>query len=223
MYRLGTRERKRKRRLVWLAAGLGGVLIIAVGLLIIHLLRPTTTIKQAAAVTTKVAATSQPTKVFNEGIFSISVPSDWRLASHEQQPYNIYTWESDPKKSTSQQLQIYVDSTPANFAVNRALAIEASGSQLSVLGEASDNCSEFTKGSATTVGTRAKWQGIDFLCDLANYERDVIGTVSGDGINTVVLKAPNGATHQLFFTFTERGVNGNYAPFYNALDSFKLQ
>jgi len=74
------------------------------------------------------------------------------------------------------------------------------------------------------VGASAKWQGIDFLCDQNNLERDVVGTSSLDGINTVSLNSPSGGgAHKFFFTYTNQSINGDYSVFTDAVTSFKMK
>jgi hypothetical protein len=105
---------------------------------------------------------------------------------------------------------------------NRVLIIHGESDHLGTDGSVSDNCSTFTGGTSKS-STPAKWEGVAFLCDQANQQRDVVGTSSTDGVNVVLLKSPgNGAMHKYFFTYTDYSINSDYTVFYNALNSFRM-
>jgi hypothetical protein len=71
--------------------------------------------------------------------------------------------------------------------------------------------------------THAKWSGINFLCDLGNYLRDVVGTSSPEGINSVTLTGNTTGKHTLFFMYTDNTPSPDYSTFINALKSFQLK
>ena len=90
----------------------------------------------------------------------------------------------------------------------------------------SENCVNFTdakyKDGRTGIAP-AKWQNIDFLCDMANIQRPVVGAISSDGINYIKLTGPTTGEHKLFIVFADYGVNPNYSVLYDILDSFKMK
>jgi hypothetical protein len=187
-------------------------------------LKPDTKIKQSQGVVTNITFDSGKTKHIEQQNFSIDLPADWEVVGHDERPLSIFRYRGTGKKSSGRQLEIYEDTIPVNFAINRVLSIEASNNRLTLRGSVSDNCAEFTKDTAKgQVGTKAKWQGIDFLCDLANYQRNVVGTSSPDGINSVMLHGPTTGTHHYFFSYTENSFNDDYSPFYSILQSFSLK
>lgn len=188
------------------------------------LLKPNTQLKQASALTSKITYTKQ-TQHFDEALFGIDIPAGWERAPKQPGPYNIHAWQTSRNGSDGQLIQIFEDTIPVNYAVNRALIVEGQGTHLELKGEASDNCAEFTKGVSATpnqIGARAKWQGVDFLCDQANTTRDVIGTSSPDGINVVVLRTSTGVPHKYLFSYTNHGVSPDYSLFLNAVQSFQM-
>ncbi len=226
MYQVGQRGRKKngRRRLIWLVIALLclGFMAWVVIFLLSHL-KSKMTIKQAPAITTKVTYDAK-TKHYDEPDFEIDLPLDWQVAaSPANGPYHLYRWQD----KAGQLIEIYQDTIPVNFAVNRVLIVEGQVDHLQPSGTASDNCSVFTKSvtaAPNQVGVPAKWQDVSFLCDQYNKQRDVVGTSSTDGVNTVILKQPStGASHQFFFTYTNHSTNPDYTPFYNALNSLRLR
>jgi hypothetical protein len=226
MYRVGAKSRARRKRIIRWTLGLSTLAVLLVGgFLIQRVLHPTTSVSQSKAVVTKVKATTTPLKFYDEAGFSIELPSDWKVGERSLAPYNVYRWQGTSKSSNATMLEIYQDTIPVNFVVNHVLAVSPNGDQISAEGDVSDNCANFTKDTSPTpgvYGVRGKWQGTDFLCDLSNIERNVVGTSSPGGINSVTVKGPSGS-HKFFFTFTDHSLNSDYTPFYNALLSFRVK
>lgn len=228
MYRVGNKSRLRRQRRIRLAIGLSLLVVFGVGgWFIQRALRPHTTLSQSKAVVTTVKATSTPLKTYDETAFTIDLPNDWKVGERSTAPYNVYRWQGTSKSTNATLLEIYVDTIPVNVAVNHVLAIEANGPQITPDGDISDNCANFTKDTSPTPGTyggvHGRWQGIDFLCDLNNSERNVVGTSSATGINSVTVKGPTNLTHKFFFSFTDHSLSSDYTPFTNALLSFRVK
>lgn len=220
-YRIKTKLPKRRWPLFLAVAGLvflvGGVIIF-----ILQNLKSNTVVTQAAPVIRKVTATSVPVKAFEEPGFHIELPDDWKLISHLDSPYNLYHFQGTAKANTSRILEVYQDIIPTNFMVNRVQPIEANGEHVTLVGNVSENCADFTKGppAAGQRGTPAKWNGIDFLCDLNNPLRNVVGTSAIGGINKISLKSSGGQEHLFFFAYTDNSIAPDYTTFYTALSSF---
>jgi hypothetical protein len=220
-FRHKTKSHKPRRTALYL---IGAVVLVALGYLISQVLRPTTSLQQSAAVTSEVVVQKPATKTIQESFFSFTAPADWRLLSHETKPYNVSTWVKTDPKISGRSLKIYVDSTPATLGVNRAMQIQTDGRHMTPIGLVSDNCSTFTKATSNppSVSTPAIWNGLPFLCDLGNPARDVVGTVSADGLNKVVLNGPKAGKHTFFFTYNEQNIQGDYDIFSKILETFKL-
>ena len=227
-YRIHHREQgKRKGRIIALIIVIIFIiLLIFLGIFIRNQLKPQVSVKQAKAISSKISYDTK-TKHYDEGDFGIDLPTTWGPLPRPDGPYKSFTWQSALKGGDAQQIEIYQDVIPVNFAVNRMQVIEAAEDQLRLVETVSDNCSKYTKGVTAApgqTGVPAKWQGVDFLCDQSNTSRDVIGTSSTDGINTVILKSQNsGLTHKFFFTYTNHSVNPDYTVFADALQSFRMQ
>ncbi|MEI6755812.1 MAG: hypothetical protein WCK80_02250 [bacterium] len=220
------KKSKKKRRLV---RALVAALVILIGFVIYHFisqaLQPKVVIKQSNSYETKVEYKNQ-TRQFDAPMFKIELPVSWRETAVESGTYKTYAFTSTDNKDP-QLITIYVDSTPINLATNRVLSVQAQGDRVGVIGAVSDNCTNFTKNEPLQngqQGVNAKWQGISFICDSISPTRNVVGSGSTDGLNTVVLTSPNdGATHRFYFTDNFTGPNPDYNVFINALSSFRLK
>lgn len=223
MYRVGSKPNKKKRRWpLWLAACFIVLLLVIGGVFLGTRVHTPTNITQAAAVTTKVNSAAVMSKLFSEPGFELKLPTDWTLREHITAEYNIYRFQGTGKVSVGQILDVYQDSTPVNFPVNRVQPVEASGTHITANGSISDNCADFTKAAPASgqSGNPAKWQNVDFLCDLHNTARNVVGTSAAGSVNKVVVQGDSGANHNFFFAYTDHGLTPNYGPLYGAIESF---
>lgn len=230
-YKLGTRSAgKRRRRLIRLTAAAGLlVALVFVGMhstvAVKHALEPRTSIKQSAAATTKIAY-DKKTVTYSQPDFTVELPATWKPVPRPAGPYQTYSWSTSDSGTDGQEITVYQDTIPVNFAVNRALVVEGQVDHLQVTGTVSDNCTTFTSSlhGSGQAGVPAKWQGISFLCDRANATRDTVGTSSADGVNTVLLKnSSTGMTHKYFFTYTNHSINADYSVFYDMLRNLKMK
>ena len=226
MYQAGQPQKiKRRRWLRWVVIVIIILLLLLLGLWIRNYFKPDTSIHQSAAKTTKISFTSK-TKHYDEGDFGIDLPATWQPLSRPPHTYNSFTWQSPDRVSDGQQIEIYEDTIPVKFASNRALIVSGEGDHLSLESGVSDNCSQYTVQTHTTpntVGVLAKWNNVFFLCDQGNTQRDVVGTSSTDGINTVILQSQrNGKKHKFFFTYTDYSQSADYTVFTDAITSLKM-
>lgn len=223
MYREGRRTKNRGKLFASVLALAAAVVLGAAIVLALH--RPwfasQTTIVQSPAVNTVVSG-DEPMNDFEEPLFSVSLPSDWQLTAHTDQHY---TWQSS-QKVANKQLEIYVDNLPSTMMVNRVLPVVSAGAHVHTLAQVSGNCVDFVKptpAQAAGADLAASWHGVPFLCDLHNYERDVVGTSSAGAINSVTLTGASTGQHQFFFVFTDRSVSPDYSALYQALQSFSVR
>lgn len=231
LYRVGEREKqpkKGRKRITWLIS------LIIIILLLIWLyffvsaaLKPKTVIKQAKETSTNITYEAK-TKHWDEPDFGIDLPATWNMLPRPEPSYQTFTWSNGDSHGEEQEITVYQDTIPVNYAVNKALILSGSGGDhVELQGQASDDCVKFTKdlnGNIGESGAVAKWQDVPFICDHYNRLRDVIGTSSTDGINTVNLKGVStGQVHKFFFTYTNHSVNPDYTLFYGALSSLKMK
>jgi hypothetical protein len=222
VYRLGQRRLSRKRLYVTLLVFL--LLVGAAAAIAKLYLKPQASIsKKPDPVVSHVSYAAQ-TVTYNTPLFSISVPKDFKqVTSNTDTPVPNYIWQGTTKDNQARWVDVYVDKSVPELAVNRVIQVQAGGATLNVLGDVSDNCVSFTDGADAHPHTiSAKWQGLSFLCDSGNYERDVVGVVSPDGLNTVALTTREGATHHIFITYTDNSPQADYTIFKAALQSFKM-
>lgn len=211
---------RRRRRIVRTGFFLGFVALVLVGLWVRRELRPQTVIHQTTPTSTYIGLL--PTQPYHLKTFQINLPKDWKQVTTPT-ANAAYSWRGATKDNSARALDIYIDNIPANFAVNRMLPLTANGAGVQATGGVSNNCSTFTLANTTNPQTGiapSKWDGIDFLCDMANYVRDVVGTSSAEGVNVLSVTGPSG-THKYFFVYTDHSGEPSYDTFTAALQSFQ--
>lgn len=162
--------------------------------------------------------------------FTMEFPSDWKEVGHYSGANErSVTWQATKYREDNRYLKIYVDIIPKTYAINRMLPLTPRGNTFAV-GDISNNCSTFTKGGTPDAGDaqfvsadNAKWQGVDFICDLAQVTDNEVGTSSLEGINTASLTGPAKGKHSYFFVYTDHNIQANNSILYNALRSFKAK
>jgi hypothetical protein len=168
------------------------------------------------------------TKHFDEKLFEFDAPDDWKFIGLDNSTYAYYKYQSTKKNFEARNLDIYVDKIPADMALNRVVAVKAQGARLSH-GDASENCTSFATpdpsqaGTAAALKIKARWDGIEFLCDNDTKFRNILGTTSTDGINTVKLTGPTAGAHSFFFVYTDHSSISDKTIFYRVLESFKVK
>lgn len=223
MYRLGHQTRHH----YWIY---GSIVVLIICLAITgtvwahRLLQPNTQLTQSKPFVGYVPVSSTPTQLIKKSIFTMALPAGWQAATPPPVADTVYSWKGTGDDD-ARRLDVYVDKLPENMAVNRLLPVEGDGDQLNVVGMVSDNCANFTDKTteSTATGTAsAKWSGVSFICDLGNYERDVVGTGSAEGMNTVTMTGPAAGSHHFFFVYTDNSANPDYALFQTILKSFRI-
>lgn len=205
------------------------LLLLLIGAFIVwQQLKPKTKISAGVSSTTTIKGAPKG-KVWHQDIFSITLPADWKFVRKQQDIHTIYHFTAPSTgKSGQRLLDVYVDSHPDNFAVNRMLPVVAAegGKLYASTRDVSDNCTVYTIGATTartTVQQLAKWQNIEFLCDMANTMRNVVGIGSvGGGINNINLTSLSTGKHRFFLTYTENNDKPDYGVFVSALNSLQV-
>jgi hypothetical protein len=216
------RPRRGKRALLTL---LGIVVVVITAFAVRHLLSSDTSLGETPpAATSKVSLPIQHKRHISERFFSLDLPTDWRSTASPNQPYAIYSWHNTAGNKGVRRLDVYLDGAP-RLAVNRVLPVQANGTRLVLLGQVSDNCMTFTEGAKRTAAASmpAKWRGVNFLCDTANPLRDVVGTSSPNGIDTVKVSSPGTGTHDFFFVYTDNSATPDYDVFTGIVTSFQAK
>ena len=233
-YRYGYKPAKHRTRKLFILVGIVlAVVLIAVGYVVYDIAKnsqqqtvegPSRVIQQGNNGSAQKVRIEEPT-------FSIELPSDWKFVRRRSDKNeNSVTWEEAKKKTQNDRfMTVYVDTIPPNMAINRLLPVAAQEEKL-VANTMSDNCATFTEGG--TLNTQkaqllspkpAKWQRIDFICDLPNVIDNKVGIGSLDGINVVAVKGPTKGTHKYFFVYNEHSIQPNYNILTNAITSFRAK
>lgn len=226
MYRLGkqTDKHRRGRRVV-----LVGVLLIVVAAMIygvMHLrILPDQEIRNAPPVSNGTSTDDNKKVTIDKPLFTMELPAGWReIAVNTSMPIPPkFSFRSQSKQS--QVLDLYIDTLPTTMAVNRAIVVSGQGDGLSY-DTVSDNCTTFTESSLTDPRTGTapgKWQTINFICDMANAARAVVGTMSTEGINQVTVKGPKSGSHKFFMTYADNNISPNYSTLYAILGSLHFK
>lgn len=230
MYRLGRRSKKHRKKYVWILILF--ILLTVVGIAAFFLLRlvaqdvPEPTTPQA--ITRQYAPPeSENTKEFEQDPFLVTLPSDWRFVGHNTEPHNIYKFQASKKNADNRWLEVYIDQVP-NKALNRLMPIMVEDNKITVVGSVSENCTAFTgtqqanQQNATGI-LPAKWQGIEFLCDIGNNTRNLVGTGTIGTNTNIKLATPAGAQRTIQFVYIDHNIRPDYQIFEDALASFSLK
>jgi hypothetical protein len=169
-------------------------------------------------------------KLVDEPTFSMELPGDWKeTARLNTINEHSITWQDSTKGQDNRNIKLYIDLIPTDFAVNKLLPVSVVGNGLNY-GDISDNCATFTKngtlnaGQAATLRDQAaKWQQVDFICDLDQVVQNKIGTGSTGSINSVTVTGPSKGAHKYFFVYTDHNIQPDNAPLYGAIKTFKAK
>jgi hypothetical protein len=228
MYKLGKRHQKRHAKLIIAIV----ITLLGSGAYLLIYFHPTSapTIQNAAAVVKHYDGDSSHKVHFAESNFSIDLPQAWKQVAHVTNPYNQWSFQGTTGDDRSRIVAVYEDSMPLTMPVNRVLILTNENNELSHNDSVSDNCINYTSAAQQAdpeaIRTKVvldKWQGVNFYCDIGNYLRNVIGTSSAGGINTISLTGKSSGVHKFYFTFTDATISPDYTAFYNMLDSFSLK
>ena len=230
-YRYDRRPMKRGRRILLVLA----IVILIIGLIaaaIVWDLRRSgshSVDSKGTAISQTVAQNAHLT--IDEPYFRFDLPKDWKeTGRNNTTTEHSISWQSTLKNEDNRYLTLYIDLIPTNKAVNKLLPLTVESNTL-IVGDMSDNCSNFTGGgtmnaqeaAAKLKPTPAKWQQVDFICDLPDVIDNKIGTGSTDGINTVTVNGPIKGKHKYFFIYTDHNIQPNYNIFTDALRSFRAK
>lgn len=226
MYRLGKQTDKHRRgRHIAIAI----VLLVFSSVIIYGLMNlriaPQQEIRNANPVSKGYKSNTEAKVVIDKPLFRLELPSGWREITNNKDSPTAPKFSFRSPSSQAQMLDLYIDYTPVNMAVNRAIAVSAQGDGLAY-DNVSENCTTFTDSSLKnpqTGNAPAKWQTTNFICDMANYARAVVGTMSTDGINQVTVTGATAGTRKVFITYTDNNISPNYSTLYEILGSLHFK
>lgn len=177
--------------------------------------------KSQATIRTVASATSENIR-FDETSFSFMLPPDWKKTGElTTGPHHKFSYKSMMKDADNRYLDVYMDSLPLDMAVNKVVAVRGEGDKLTH-GVVSDNCTTFTNKTGS-LKVPAKWDGVDFLCDMDATTRNVVGTSAPGSINKVELTSVGFTKRSFFFVYTDHNYTPEYSIFYKMLESFTVK
>lgn len=231
MYRLGRHSKRKAKKHIWL---LILVLLLvpfgAGGYFLFRLsqdgdVKPTTPL----AITREYAVEEvDDRKVFDQDGFMIKLPQDWILKGHNTEPYNIYSFQATKKNADQRTLEVYVDRFDSEKAFNRLLPVSVDNNKIIVTGSVSENCVAFTGAQPnapdpTVAWLPAKWQGVDFRCDMANRVRNLVGVgMTGEKVGVPLTGARTGS-RTFFFVYIDHSINPDYQILEDTLASLEVK
>lgn len=230
MYRLGRRSKRKAKRHIWVVILV--LLLVPLGAGGYFLFRifqdgdekPTTPM----AITREYAVEEvDDRKVFEQDGFRVKLPPDWILKGHNATPYNIYSFQATKKNADQRTFEIFIDRFDAEKNFNRLLPVSVDGNKIIVTGSVSENCVTFTGAQPSTPSPGvawlpAKWQGVDFRCDMANRVRNLVGVGTAGGKVGITLTGPKSGTHTFFFVYIDHNINPDYQILEDALASLEV-
>ncbi len=229
-YKISRKRRPRKALLVivlstFILGIIGGVIYIDIKR------RVSPTVEGDARVVSQVLSEAVLHYTIDEPLYTFELPGDWEeVERRNTRNENSITWQATREGHDNRMLTLYVDTIPSDKPLNRLLPIKAQGNGINYA-NVSDNCATFTDGG--TLNTReavkkrpspAKWQEVNFICNLENVVDNVVGTGTvGSPVNTTSIRGVSGGEHTYFFVYIDRNIQPNYSILYEALASFRAK
>lgn len=226
MYRLGRQTHKHRRGYRVILTTLAILFFAAVVYWLMHLrIVPEQNIRNAAPVSENYKTSASEKVAIDKPLFRLELPKGWREVETDKASSTAPKFSFSSPGSQAQMLDLYIDNPPTGMAVNRAIVVSSQGDGLTY-DTVSDNCTTFTEASLKNPqsgNAPARWQTTQFICDMANTARAVVGTMSAEGINQVSVTGPTTGTHKLFITYIDNNINPNYGTFYDILRSLHFK
>ncbi len=225
MYHVGKKHhhhRRARRRIVIIIIIL---LLIALIYWLFNLrIEPDSEIKNSKPVNNEYSVSTEANVTFDKPEFIVHMPGGWEERPTLGSPTGPrYTFVS--KVSEARQLDIYIDNPPTGLSLNRVVKVMARGN--AITNEMiSDNCMTYTdpKNKNPTTGIApARWQEVDFLCDMGSPTRQLVGMISSDGLNRLHITGQSGRTYKIFITYTDNSISPNYTLLYDTLKDIRFK
>jgi hypothetical protein len=214
-------HKKTRRRTIWI-----GVLLVVIALvyLLLHIrITPKQEIKNAAPISQGYTGTRRQMIKVTKPEVSFELPNTWKEIPVTQTQFSPrYSFRD---VSNAQLLDLFIDNLPQTQGINKAIVVSSSAGSIGH-DAVSDNCVNFTEASKKNPQTGlapAKWQEVDFICDMANHARAVVGTISKDGVNVLLVNGTtSGKTYKVFMTYTDNNITPDYSVFYDILNAMQF-
>lgn len=226
MYRVDKRthrHRRARRNIVMLI-----VLTIVIGVVyaLFHVrVAPKQNLRNAPSLSRQYGGTDAKKIAIDKPFFRMEIPGDWKESSPGRIITPAPTYSFTSTATDKKDLYMYIDTVPANTALNRAIRLTAQGDGVAY-DVVSENCATFTDPATKNPQTGyapSRWQESNFLCDMGNSQRTVVGTVSIEGINQLSVTGTKSGRHTIFIMYTDNNINPNYSTLYTILSSLHFK
>lgn len=217
LYQHGKRTARQKDRKIFLkVAFVFAVALIGAAWILHKDLATDSKERTTVPIVTNVSEEQGDTIDINEPLFTMKLPSDWKLNRRVQEHYaNFYEWQSTRPGANDRILRLHIDILPASYKVVRLQSLIVNGNRFT-LGSLSDNCRNFAQlQDNQNAPVEAKWDNITFICDPINANQ-TIGTGTADG----GIAARMGG-HQYFFYWEDHNIRPDDQILINAIKSFQ--
>lgn len=225
MYRVDKRVHRHKRAK---RSVLAVIIVLITGGIIYGLFQlritPDQEIRNAPPVSTKYNPDSMERIAVDKPELSLSLPEKWKEIQSEDRVH-VPTYSFQSESTPGKTLNIFIDNPPVTMPLNHAIAVTAQGDSI-VNETVSNNCTTFTDSAKTDRASGiapARWQGKDFYCDMSNFNRAVVGIISGDGINQLKVSGVSGREYTVFLSYIDNSINPDYTTLYSILSSLHFK
>jgi hypothetical protein len=228
MYTANKRQRKYKTLLRFSLFAIPLIIGIGVAVWFVFFRNPDDSSTNFARSGAEVAVVKPAQQDFTNELFKVTLPVGWASDGLKNPiaPEVFYEYQSKVKDYENRYMRIYVDSIPKDYALNRLMPITVVDNRM-IPGVLSDDCTTFTGAPLSGTGAArqsnvwtAKWQGVDFVCDMARPQ-NYSGTASADEGYAVTLVSKNGTKHKYFLVYIDQNIRPDYSILTEAIKSLQ--
>ncbi len=225
MYQHGKRTKKQKNPRVFLQAAIVlGAALVVVAFILQRDLSTKSEEKTTVPIVTNVGDEKKDVIKINEPLFTMELPSDWKLERRAQESYaNYYEWRSTKQGGDDRRLLLHIDIMPPSYKITRLQPLIINGNKFT-LGNISGECVDFandTSRQQSSAGSNspveARWEDIPFVCDPMEANQ-TIGTGTSDG--GIAAKI---GSHSFFFYYEDHNIRPDDKILQDALRSFQAK
>lgn len=176
---------------------------------------------------TTTQAQPENTKVITTEYFNITMPNTWENNGKKNPLATqiFYEFQDKKPKYDARYLYVFVDTFPANYPVNKVLAITNDGSKINSE-QISSDCASFNGApkynpkNEQTATWSTVWEGISFTCDISR-PLNQIGAASKASSYGQKVTGPSGQTHTYFFVYKDHNSRPNEKIFTDSIETFR--
>ncbi len=219
MYQHGRRTRRPLNIAIFFGTiVLAGVIVLLSWLIIRQDIASSTDPKTTVPILSEVGSDEEVQKI-DETLFSLDLPSDWKLQERKTEDYaNYYSWISTKKGGDDRRLTLHINTMPREYKLVRLQPITVDDKKL-ILGNISDECINFSGSTSpqSNAPFLAKWENVSFMCDPISANQTIGTATAIDGIAAQV------GRNKFFFYYTDANIRPDNSILRQILQSFKAK